>query len=54
MYLRTYHFLHPCYHPKIIGHILKHKPKNKFVCFHEIIRIICHMENRDGNEIQIT
>ena len=39
-YLKTIHILHPCYHPKIIGHILKNKQKNKCVCIHEIIRFI--------------
>ena len=32
--------LHPRYHPKIIGHILKNKQKKKCVCIHEIIRLI--------------
>ena len=39
-YLKIIHILHPCYHPKIIGHILKIKQKSKCVCFHEIIRLI--------------
>ena len=29
--------LHPRYHPKTIGDILKYKEKNKCVCIHEII-----------------
>ena len=39
-YLKIIHILHPRYHPKIIGHILKNKQKNKCVCIHEIIRLI--------------
>ena len=39
-YLRIIHILHPRFHPKILGHILKNKQKNKCVCFHEIIRLI--------------
>ena len=39
-YLKIFHILHPRYHPKIIGHILKNKQKNKCVCIHEIIRLI--------------
>ena len=35
-YLKITHILHPRYHPKIIGHILK----NKCVCIHRIIRLI--------------
>ena len=31
-HLKIIHILHPHYHPKIIGHILKNKPKNKCVC----------------------
>ena len=37
-YLKIMHILHPRYHLKIIGHILKNK--QKCVCFHEIIRLI--------------
>ena len=36
-YLKIIHTLHPHYRPKIIGHILKYKLKNKCVCIHEII-----------------
>ena len=32
--------LHQRFHPKIIGHILKNKQKNNYVCIHEIIRLI--------------
>ena len=31
---------HPRYHPKIIGHILRNKQKNKCPCIHEILRLI--------------
>ena len=37
-YLKIIHILHPPY-PKIIGHILKNKQKNKCV-YHEIIQFI--------------
>ena len=47
-YLKIIHILHPRYHPKIIGHILKNEQKNKCACFHEI------NENGDENEKQIT
>ena len=33
-------YSHSRHHPKIIGHTLKNKQKNKCVCIHEIIRII--------------
>ena len=39
-YLKIIHILHSLYHPKIIGHILKIKQKNKCVCIHEIIQLI--------------
>ena len=39
-YLKVDHILHPGYHPKIIGHILGNKQKNKSACIHEIIRLI--------------
>ena len=50
-YLKFIHILHPRYHPKAIGHILKNKHNNKYVCIHEIIRSIImkmkmKMENR--------
>ena len=38
-YLKIIHILHLRYHPKILGHILKKKEKNKCVCIHEIIRL---------------
>ena len=31
-YLKIIRFLHPRYHPKIIGSILKNVPKNKYFC----------------------
>ena len=30
--LEIFHFLHPRYHSKIIGHTLKNKQMNKYVC----------------------
>ena len=40
-YLKIIHILHHRYDPKIMGHILKNKEKNKLVCsIHEIIRLI--------------
>ena len=39
-YLKIIQILHPRYHPKKMGHILKNKQKNKCVCTHEIIRLI--------------
>ena len=39
-YLKTIHILHPRYHPEIMGHILKNKRKNKYVCIYEIILLI--------------
>ena len=39
-YLKIIHTLHPWYHPKIIGHILKNKQMNKYFCTHEIIQLI--------------
>ena len=38
--MKSFLTLHPRYHPKIIGHILKNKQKNKSVCIHEIIQLI--------------
>ena len=34
------HILLPRYYPKKLGHILKNKENNKFVCIHRIIRLI--------------
>ena len=39
-YLKIIHILHPCYYPKIIGHILKKKLKNKCVFIRDITRLI--------------
>ena len=39
-YLKIIHILHPRYHQKLIGHILKHKKENKCVCIHKIILLI--------------
>ena len=36
----NYSHLHPRYHPKMIGHFLKNKQKNKWVCIHETVRLI--------------
>ena len=38
-YLNIIHILHPCYYPKIIGHIQKNKQKEKYV-----------FKNEDENE----
>ena len=40
------HILHPFFFPKIIGHTLKNKQKNKCVCIHTIN----HNENEDEIE----
>ena len=36
--VKIIHILHPCYHSKIIEHILKNKQKNKCICTREIMR----------------
>ena len=46
-YLKIIHILHPRYHPKMAGHILKNKQKNKCVYTHTIN----HHENEDENQI---
>ena len=38
--LKIIHILRSRYQPKILGHIIKNKQKNKFVCIHEILRFI--------------
>ena len=43
-HLKIIHILHPRYHPKIIGHILKNS-KRTSVCLHEIM-----INNDNGNE----
>ena len=49
-YLEIIHILHPRYHPKIIGYILKNKQKKKCVCIHKIIwLIIMKMKVKMGN-----
>ena len=57
-YLKIIHIFHPHYHPKIIWHIIKNKQKNKYVCFHEIIRLIImkmemKMKNRSHRRFNI-
>ena len=39
-YFITIHILHPHYRPKIIGHTLKNKQKNTYVCVYVIMRVI--------------
>ena len=39
-YLKIIQIYHPRYHPKIIGHILKNKQKNKCVSIHEVLWLI--------------
>ena len=39
-YLKTIDILQPHYNPKIVGHILENKQKNKCVYIHEIIPLI--------------
>ena len=45
--LKIIRFLHPSYHPKIVGDILKNIQKNKCVCFNEVIN---GNENEAENE----
>ena len=45
-YLKIIYIYHPRYHPKIIGHILKNKQKNMYVCIHTINE----NESEDENE----
>ena len=52
-FLKIIHILHPRYHQKIIGHILKNKQKNMHICTHEIIQlIIIKMEMKMKNKSQ--
>ena len=45
--LKILHILHPRYRPKIIEYILKNKQRYKYMCIHEITRlIIMKMINR--------
>ena len=39
-YLKLIHILYQRYHPKVIGHLLKNKRKNKCDCIHKITRLI--------------
>ena len=39
-YLKNIHILHPRYHPKIIGLILKNRQKNKRVFANEITQLV--------------
>ena len=39
-YLKIICILHPRDYAKLIGHILKNKQKNMYVCIHEIVRLI--------------
>ena len=51
-YLKNFHIVYPSYHSKIIGHVLKNKQKNRYVCFHEIIwLIIIKMEIKLKNRL---
>ena len=43
--MKIIHFLHPSYHPKIVGYILKNK--NNCVCLYEVIN---DNENEAENE----
>ena len=45
-YLEFIHISNPRYYPKIMGHILKNKQKNKCVCIQETIRLIIMKMNR--------
>ena len=47
--LKITRVLHPCYHPKIIGDILKCR-KNKYVCLREVN----DNENEAENEKKVT
>ena len=38
--LKIIHIFHQCYHPRVIGHIIKNKQTNKCVRIHEMIRLI--------------
>ena len=44
-YLKIIHFLHPCYHPKLISDILKKCAKNKGICFNYLINYKRKAEN---------
>ena len=38
--MKAFHIFHSRYHPQIIGHILKNKQKNKYVCIDKITQLI--------------
>ena len=38
--LKAIHFLHPCYHPKLIWEIVKNIAKSKCVCFNQVAVLI--------------
>ena len=38
--LKAIHFLHPCYHPKLIWEIVKNIAKSKCVCFNQVTVLI--------------
>ena len=44
-FLKIIRFLHPSYYPKVVGDIVKNIPKNKCVCFNEVI-------NDNENELE--
>ena len=48
-YLKIIHILHPRYHPKIIGDILKKEAK-EHLCLYSWDYRINHNENEDENE----
>ena len=47
--LKIIHILHPWYHPKITGHVLKNKQKSH-CAFIQKNHVINHTENEDENE----
>ena len=38
-YLKIIHIFHARYHLKKLGHILKNKQKNNFICIHEKMKL---------------
>ena len=53
-YLKIIRILHPCYHAKTIGDILKKKQAKKQACLYSWDYMINHNENEDQNEKYIT
>ena len=49
-YLKIIHFLHPCYHPKLISDILKKRAKSKGICFNYLINYKRKAENENGSD----